>query len=73
LFPRCGALFKYSHNAASPTSSDPKNSKNPSSGASAADAGGLGDPVGGGAGGGGPAFAIAQTAFSNSQPLPELN
>jgi hypothetical protein len=74
-FPRSGALFKNSHQAASPTSSEPRNSRNPSSGGGAgAGVDTVGD-VGAGAGGvgvGGVALAAALTAQHSSQTLKPL-
>src|SRR6202451_637971 len=68
LFPRGGALFKNSHKAESPTSSEPRNSINPSSGGSALDAGAEaeGTAGGGGDGGGGCAAVCAAHAAPNN-------
>ncbi len=71
--PRGGALFKNSHQAASPTSSDPRNSRKPSSGGGAGagvDTGGAGAGVGAGAVGGA-ALAAPHSAPHSSQTLPE--
>ena len=66
-----GAFFRNSHQAASPTSSDPRNSRKPSSGAAgcADDAGGEGGGAGGAAGGVAP--ALAHSAPNNRQLLPK--
>lgn len=74
--PRGGALFKNSHQAASPTSSEPKNSSKPSSGGTV-DCPGVagvvaGVAAGGEAGGGGGAAAptIAHQALSSNPLVP---
>jgi hypothetical protein len=80
--PRGGAFFKNSHQAASPVSSEPKNSRKPSSGATVVCPGVVsgvvsgvvaGVAAGGGAcgAGGGTAFAVAHNTQSSSPPLPD--
>jgi hypothetical protein len=72
-----GAFFKNSHQAASPVSSEPKNSRKPSSGATVVCPGVVsgvvaGVAAGGGAcaTGGGSALAVAHNTQSSSPPLP---